>query len=393
MADTAPTPKEKKALAKRNAQYRSNALLGGVAIVAIIAIILAAIALSESDHMRHLFGGSGGSGGGGSTTHKPCLAAACVEQQCPGIACPANTKLVFTINRQCVCAVPAASNGPFVCLGPFVVASCTASYVSQMGLLPTYDRICSRCVAQTTNVSDTCAFCPSGSTAQVLPEETTGPLFLRSCVANTSITSLVCPDPLCDSVCVAISGLPTLCSPCVHYQPNSADTLAVACTVGNCPNCSDGRHNGDETGVDCGGSCAKVCCAGTLPASTQLTNSNTLNDVYASCPATCATVATGAWYGGVTMSIAPPSTNCTCIPTNCVAACAGMTASPGTGCTVGNPVKAVSTYIPSTNCPGLTGPQQEGNCSTTCTAFDHGCIVSVGAFCAANFGCLVCVCE
>lgn len=31
------------------------------------------------------------------------------------------------------------------------------------------------------------------------------------------------------------------------------------------PSCSDGRHNGDENGVDCGGSCQRVCAPESLP--------------------------------------------------------------------------------------------------------------------------------
>jgi hypothetical protein len=31
------------------------------------------------------------------------------------------------------------------------------------------------------------------------------------------------------------------------------------------PSCSDGRKNGDETGIDCGGTCQKLCPADTLP--------------------------------------------------------------------------------------------------------------------------------
>ncbi len=31
------------------------------------------------------------------------------------------------------------------------------------------------------------------------------------------------------------------------------------------PTCSDGLMNGDETGVDCGGSCQRLCTAESLP--------------------------------------------------------------------------------------------------------------------------------
>src|SRR3989344_8040872 len=31
------------------------------------------------------------------------------------------------------------------------------------------------------------------------------------------------------------------------------------------PTCSDGKQNGDETGVDCGGSCSRLCAVESLP--------------------------------------------------------------------------------------------------------------------------------
>eukprot|EP01052_Picozoa_sp_SAG31_P001684 SAG31_NODE_57_length_29727_cov_12.584568_5_plen_238_part_00 len=38
-------------------------------------------------------------------------------------------------------------------------------------------------------------------------------------------------------------------------------TASVACPVAcdSCPHCDDGQRNGDETGVDCGGSCPVLC--------------------------------------------------------------------------------------------------------------------------------------
>lgn len=55
------------------------------------------------------------------------------------------------------------------------------------------------------------------------------------------------------------------CEPCLQGQGcgGNGDCAAGSCQAGQCqaPNCFDGLNNGDETGVDCGGSCG-ACPAG-----------------------------------------------------------------------------------------------------------------------------------
>jgi len=330
---------------------------------------------------------------------KPCSTAACVERQCPGIICPSGSELVFTSSRECVCAVPAVGVDvifSFACFGPLSFQTCPSisnPLPGALGLTPTYNRICPQCPGSTP-ISGTCAFCPAGTVQQALPAESVGPMFLRTCVTNASVSALTCPGAVCDSVCVPLSGFPsTLCSPCVHYQPNPFDSLATSCTIGNCPNCTDGIRNGDEIGVDCGGSCPASCCSHNLPALVQLNETNTLIDAMASCPATCASFSSTAWYGNITVRIAPTQVNCTCVSTNCAATCASFTTNPGQGCMIGpvHVAKTITIYG-GVNCASMTAPQKQSNCSSACAAFGNGCTITLGNSCDAIFGCLDCIC-
>lgn len=46
-----------------------------------------------------------------------------------------------------------------------------------------------------------------------------------------------------------------------HGMCQEQQALAAVHMISNatCPNCTDGRHNGDEVGLDCGGSCGRAC--------------------------------------------------------------------------------------------------------------------------------------
>ncbi len=64
------------------------------------------------------------------------------------------------------------------------------------------------------------------------------------------------PDEVCSAgSCVAL-GASTDAGRCVGTDCSSAGPLPLV------PGCDDGAKNGDETGVDCGGSCSRTCLAG-----------------------------------------------------------------------------------------------------------------------------------
>ena len=51
----------------------------------------------------------------------------------------------------------------------------------------------------------------------------------------------------------------TIPYPCVIIQELPTHPMIRAIAGAHCPTCSDGVYNGDEGGVDCGGSCTKKC--------------------------------------------------------------------------------------------------------------------------------------
>jgi hypothetical protein len=71
----------------------------------------------------------------------------------------------------------------------------------------------------------------------------------------------VCCDSLCDGVCESCKGASTggtdgVCAAVTtDTDPDDDCVGAELCGVGGCA-CGDGVHDGDETGTDCGGSCA-----------------------------------------------------------------------------------------------------------------------------------------
>ena len=89
------------------------------------------------------------------------------------------------------------------------------------------------------------------------------------------------------------------CSAVKEYCSHSshAATLSKRCqkTCGTCPTCSDGVHNGDEGGKDCGGSCPAVCptCTDNKFNGDEVgwkdKNGTQFGDCGGSCPAVCPT--------------------------------------------------------------------------------------------------------
>ncbi|WP_240807471.1 hypothetical protein [Polyangium spumosum] len=73
------------------------------------------------------------------------------------------------------------------------------------------------------------------------------------------------PGDGCDTSCQV-----ELCWKCEEVIPGARSACGAqcdaaageSCVMGTCVSCADGTQNGDETGVDCGGSCSNTCAQG-----------------------------------------------------------------------------------------------------------------------------------
>ena len=85
-------------------------------------------------------------------------------------------------------------------------------------------------------------------------------------VKNGAETDVDCGGPRCgacdaDSACASQSGGVTDCG-CRFASDCNSGVCAPDSSTCAAPSCTDGRQNGDETGVDCGGSCSTACLVG-----------------------------------------------------------------------------------------------------------------------------------
>ena len=115
---------------------------------------------------------------------------------------------------------------------------------------------------------------PAGYDPALLPDD--HPMYradrLEECALRCRAQAWRKSDSIVDSAfTVKIDGQNCRCGALHNSDPSPCDTLAVDSNLatynmafaGTCvaPTCSDGARNGDEVGVDCGGSCA-ACAAG-----------------------------------------------------------------------------------------------------------------------------------
>ena len=120
----------------------------------------------------------------------------------------------------------------------------------------------------------------------------------------------------CSSVNLNFTGGTLSCSPsCTSYN-TSLCTGRGGCIGSACdnlvvnPTCTDGIKNGNETGIDCGGSCAKACSATGPCVISTLTGSSTINQlttwaVNSACTPSC----TYSWSGSDISSVVPSAAN------------------------------------------------------------------------------------
>jgi len=206
-----------------------------------------------------------------------------------------------------------------------------------------------------------------------------------ACAPETCSTAADCAAPACvETECVL--------GACLRVPDDAACPTGSCDLMTGCPetsSCSDGLMNGDETGVDCGGSCAAcgpTCTDGVM------NGDETGVDCGGSCPV-CPAWATGGWSGcnrgtqtrSVTCEsegVPVPEVECADAPPAASRSCAWVE-DLGIGGTMGIASLRNNTRgdCPS-GCPSCTGPSwTPAECSDHCLALamggaDRTCIVT-----------------